>query len=79
MFNVTGHTMVARGYIRYLVSYKETTGPFWNRKTVTIFEHVDYIIVNHGYSTTYYGEYGYFPASKTTNANLLYNAQLINE
>lgn len=78
MFNLTNHTMVARGYVTFTVSYTETTGwGFW-KSTETIYEDVDYIIVNHGWDDGY-EQYGYHPASETTTSNLIYNAQSIND
>ncbi|MDO9629336.1 MAG: hypothetical protein Q7I99_05485 [Acholeplasmataceae bacterium] len=76
MFNVSNHTMVARGYVSFLVSYTETTGILWWKKTNHYYNQVDYIIVDHGWSSSLYG---YYPASQLPNQNFLYNAQLITE
>lgn len=78
MFNITQHTIVARGYVRFFVQYTETTGALWWKTTVTHTKTVDYIIVNNGYRVGV-DKYGYLAADKTTTGNLLYNAQSINE
>ncbi len=58
------HMIVGKGYIEYSISYTETTGRLWWKKTKTINKSERLMIVDSGWSERY--DY-YYPAYKLSN------------
>lgn len=77
LFNVSNHTMVATGYKKYQVSYTETTGILWWKKTVTVNETEGVLVVNDGWGSS--PRYTYFLESDIPSINLFYIAVRTNE
>jgi|GEM_PF-2508291 len=77
LFNVSNHTMVATGFRKYFVSYTETTGALWWKKTVNVYVTEGVLVVNDGWSNV--NQYSYYLERDIPDANLLYLGVSINE
>jgi hypothetical protein len=77
LFNVSDHAMVATGVRKYFVSYTETTGALWWKKTVNVYETVGVLVVNDGWSNT--DQYSYYLETDIPDVNLIYLGVSINE